>query len=51
MLQTKRFGSNEEVIAEIEAFFEVKDKLFYKKGIEIFEKRWNGNITLEGDYF
>lgn len=27
----KRFGSNEEVIAEVEAHFEGKDKLFYKK--------------------
>ena len=34
MLQGKRFGSNEEVISEIEAYFQAKDKLFYKKGIE-----------------
>ena len=26
MLQRKRFGSNEEVIAETEAYFEAKDK-------------------------
>ncbi len=32
MLQRKRFGWNEEVIAAIE--FEVKDKLFYEHGIE-----------------
>ena len=38
-LQGKRFGSNEEVIAETEAYFEVKDKSFYKKCIEILEKR------------
>ena len=50
MLQGKRFGSNEEVIAEIEAYLEAKDKLFYKKGIEMLEKRWNECITLEGDY-
>jgi len=54
MLQGKRFGSNEEVIAEIEAYFEAnrstKDKSFYKKGIELLEKRWNQCITLEGDY-
>ena len=50
MLQGKRFGSNEEVIAETEAYFEAKDKSFYKKGIEILEKRWNECITLGGDY-
>ena len=32
-LQSKRFGSNEEVILEIEVYFEAKDKSFYKKGI------------------
>ena len=37
MLQGKRFGSNEEVILETEAYFEAKDKLFYKKGIELLE--------------
>ena len=31
MLKGKRFGSNEEVILENEAYFEAKDKLFYKK--------------------
>ena len=31
MLQGKRFGFNEEVISETEAYFEAKDKLFYKK--------------------
>ena len=34
-LQGKRFGSNEEVIAETEAYFKAKDKSFYKKGIEM----------------
>ena len=29
----KRFGSNEKVISETEAYFEAKDKSFYKKGI------------------
>ena len=50
MLQGKRFGSNEEVIAETEAYFESKDESFYKKGIEKLEKRWNECITLEGNY-
>ena len=34
MLQGKRFGSNEEVIAETKANFENKDESFYKKSIE-----------------
>ena len=38
MLQGKRFGSNEEVTSEIEAYFEAKNKSFYKKGIELLEK-------------
>ena len=49
MLQRKRFGSNEEVISETEAYLEAKDKLFYKKGIKLLEKHWNQCITLEGD--
>ena len=36
MLQGERFGSNEEVIAETEA---------YKKGVEMLDKRWNECIT------
>ena len=50
MPQGKRFGSNEEVISETDAYFEVKDKSFIKTGIELLEKRWNQCITLEGDY-
>ncbi|XP_054729345.1 histone-lysine N-methyltransferase SETMAR-like [Anastrepha obliqua] len=41
MLRGKRFGSNDEVIAETEAYFEGKEKSFYKGGIERLEKRWN----------
>ena len=48
MLQGKRFGFNEEVIAETEAYLESKDESFYKKDIEKLEKRWNTCITLEG---
>ena len=50
MLQRKRFGSNEEVIAKTEAYFESKDESFYKKGIEKLEEHWNECITLEGNY-
>ena len=49
ILEGKRFGSNEEVISETEVYFEVKDKSFYKKGIELLEKRWNQCIN-QGDY-
>ena len=50
MLQGKRFGSNEEVILETEAYFEAKEELFNKKGIELLEKRLNQCITIEGEY-
>ena len=50
MLQGTRFGSNEEVIAKTEAYFESKDESFYKKDIEKLEKRWNECMTLEGNY-
>ena len=50
MLQGKTFGSNEEVISETEAYFEARDKSFYKKGIELLEQHWNQYITQEGDY-
>ena len=50
MLQGKRYGSNEEVIPETEPHFEVKDKSFSKKGIELLEKCWNQCITREGDF-
>ena len=48
-LQGKRFGSNEEVITETEAYFLTKDKSFDKKGIELLEKRWKQCIILEED--
>ena len=37
ILQGKRFGSNEEVIAETEAYFEAKDQSIHKNGIEMLE--------------
>ena len=49
MLQGKRFSSDDEVIAATEAYFEAKDKSFYKKGIESLEKRWNDYIAIKGD--
>lgn len=50
MFQRKKFGSNEEAIAETEACFESKDKSFYKKGNEKLEECWNECITLEREY-
>ena len=50
MLQGKRFGSNEEMTLETEAYFKAKNKSFYKTGIELLEKCWNQCVTLEGDY-
>jgi hypothetical protein len=49
-LQGKRFRSNEEVIAETEAYFEGLDVSHYKKGIEMLENRYTKCIALEGNY-
>ena len=49
MLAGKKFISNEEAIAETEAYFEVKDKAFYNNGIKKLEKRWNDCIAFEGN--
>ena len=50
MLLEKRFGYNEKVIAETEAYIESKDELLYKKSFENLENRWNECITLERNY-
>ena len=50
MLQGKRFGSNEEVIAETEVYFESKDESFYEIGIEKLDNRWNKCITFKENY-
>ena len=47
ILQGKRFGSNEEVISETEAYFAAEDKSFNKKAIKLLEKHWNQCITLK----
>ena len=39
MLRGKRYGFNEEVISETEAYFEPKNNSLYKKGIELSDKR------------
>jgi len=48
--QGKKYGSNEEVIAETIAYFESIDKSFYKKVIEKLKNRWNDCSTLEEVY-
>lgn len=50
MLAGKRFRTDEEVIAETEAYFEAKDASYYKTGIEKLYDRYNRCITLEGNY-
>lgn len=50
MLAGNKFSANEEVIAETEAYFEAKDKLYYKNSIEKLYDRYNRCIALEGNY-
>ena len=47
MLLGKRFYSNEEVSTKTNAYFEAKDKSFYKKGIEMLEKRWTDCVAFK----
>ena len=46
MLAGKKFSSDEEVIAETEAFFEAKDKYYYENGIEKLIDRYTRCIAL-----
>lgn len=46
----KRFGSNEEVITETNAYFETFDKTYFKNGIIKLEHRWQKCISLKGNY-
>ena len=50
MLAGKKFGSDAEVIAETEAYFEDKPKEYYKNGIAKLEGRYNRCIELKGNY-
>ena len=50
MLAGKKFCADEEVIEEIEAYFEAKDKSYYKNGIEKLYDRYNRCIAREGNY-
>ena len=46
MLAGKKFRTNDET----EAYFEAKDKSFYKSDIEMLERHWNDCVALDGDY-
>jgi len=46
----KRFTSNEEVIAETEAYFAKFDKSYFLDGLKKLEYRWTKCIELKGDY-
>ena len=45
----KKLKSNDEVIAETEAYFDEKEKSHYKSDIEKLENRYTSCIALEGN--
>jgi len=49
-LAGRRFYSNEEVIAETNAYFADLCQSYYLEGINKLEKRWTKRISLKGDY-
>jgi len=50
MLAGKKFKSDDEVISETEAYFDEKEKSYFRGGIEKLENRFNRCIALEGNY-
>ena len=50
MLAGKKFCADEEIIEETEAYFEAKDKPYYKNGIKKLYGRYNRCIAREGNY-
>ena len=46
----KRFESNEDVIAQTNAYFEELPPSYFKDGLNKLEKRWEKCIELNGDY-
>ena len=46
----EKFCADEEVIEETEAYFEAKDKSYYKNGIEKLYDLYNRCIPREGNY-
>lgn len=49
-LAGKKFQSNEEVINEVNSYFEGLDESVYKNGLNALEYRWKKCIELEGEY-
>ena len=49
-LGSKRFSSNEEIIAVTNEYFEEFDKNYFLEGIKKLEYRYNKCIQLKGDY-
>ena len=49
-LAGRRFYSNEEVIAETNAYFAELCQSSYSEGINKLEQRWTKRISLKGDY-
>ena len=50
MLTGKKLSADEEVIAKTEAYFEAKDKSYYKNGIEKLYDPYNRCIALGDNY-
>ena len=46
----KKFTSNVEVIAEIEAYFAEFDKSYFSEGLKKWQKRWKKHILLKRNY-
>ncbi|KAG5328298.1 SETMR methyltransferase, partial [Acromyrmex charruanus] len=46
----KKFTSNEEVIAETEAYFAEFDKSYFSERLKKWQKRWEKCVLLKGDY-
>ncbi|EGI69314.1 Histone-lysine N-methyltransferase SETMAR [Acromyrmex echinatior] len=46
----KKFTSNVEVIAEIEAYFAEFDKSYFSEGLKKWQKRWKKYILLKRNY-
>lgn len=49
-LAGKRFGSNEEVIAETEVYFASLEKSYFSEGLKKWQGRWEKCVALKGDY-
>lgn len=49
-LAGRKFTSNEEIIVEVNAYFEGLETLYYTEGIKRLEYRWSKRIKLKGDY-